>query len=182
MCKISVCSTSARSRSGSLYEDPFGPLVSGSCRTTCTRSLYQGPLDRLCQDPARPLVQDLCIGILLDHCIRIRLDNLCKICLRICVRILWTTCIRILQEHLACYEDTCARSLYQDPVLCLRISVLGSTFGPLASRYCKRANSARLPRKLKIRSSKTSVLCETSSKTKAPDFQNERFVRDFLEN
>ena len=53
LCKISV--------SGSLYEDHFGPLVSGSCRTTCTRSLYQDPLDRLCWDPLGPLVQDLCM-------------------------------------------------------------------------------------------------------------------------
>ena len=60
--------------------------------------------------------------------------------------------------------------------------MLGSTFGPCGSRYCKRANSARLPLKLKIRSSKTSVLCETSSKTEDPELQNERFVRDFLEN
>ena len=59
--------------------------------------------------------------------------------------------------------------------------MLGSTFGPYGLRYCKRANSARLPLKLKIRSSKTSVLCETSSKTEDPELQNERFVRDFFE-
>ena len=122
----SVCSTSARSRSGSLYEDPFGPLVSGSCRTTCTRSLYQGPLDRLCQDPVRPLVQDLCIGILLDHCIRIRLDNLCKICLRISV---WgsfvsgscrSTCTRsLLWGHLCKISVSGSCTLAQD--LCVRI-------------------------------------------------------------
>ena len=53
--------------------------MSGSCGTTCARSLY---VVALVQD----LAQDLC------------------------VRILWTTCIRI------CYEDTCARSLYQDLV------------------------------------------------------------------
>ena len=197
--------------SGSLYEDTFGPLVSGSCRTTCTRSLYQGPLDRLCQDPLGPLVQDLCIrillnhciGILLDHCIRILLDNLCKICVSgsLCEcedpldHLYQDPAVALVQDP--CYQDTCARSLYQDPVgsllsgscrttsarslsqdLCVRIQFWATCI----TRYCKRANSARLPRKLKIRTSKTSVLCETSSKTEDPDFQNERFVRDFLEN
>ena len=63
LCKISV--------SGSLCEWSFGPLVSGSYRTTCTRSPIRMLSDRLCQDPLGPLVQDLCIKILWD--------NLCKI-------------------------------------------------------------------------------------------------------
>ena len=177
-------------------------LVQDLAQDLCMRIV----LDHLYQDPVGPLVQDLCIRVLWTACVRTLYDHLCKIsvsgsCWTTVSGSGWTTCARSVLgslcedplDHLyqdpagalvqdPCYEDTCARSLYQDPVLCLRISVLGSTFGPLASRYCKRANSARLPRKLKIRSCKTSVLCETSSKTKAPDFQNERFVRDFLEN
>ena len=144
----------------------FGPLVLGSCRTTCARSLYvalmqdlaqdlcmrillehlyqnpvgplvqdlyQGPLDRLYQDLVRPLVQDLCISR--SGWTTVSGSG-------------WTTCARSVLgslyedplDHLHqdpaaalvddCYEDTCARSLYQDPLLCLRISVLGSTFGP----------------------------------------------------
>ena len=96
----------------SLYQDPCGPLVSGSCSSTCARTLSQDPI----QDPVRPFVQDLSSRI------------------------------------------------------------------PLASESCKRANYARRPRKLKIRTSKTSVFCETSSKTEDPDLQNERFLRDFHEN
>ena len=42
--------------------------------------------------------------------------------------------------------------------------------------------SSKIMGKLKIRTSKTSVLCETSSKTKDPNFQNECFLRDFHEN
>ena len=94
----------------------FRPLLRGSCKTTCARSLYQGPLGRLCQDPVRPLVQDLCIGILLDHCIRIRLDNLCKICLRISV---WgsfgplvSLCSRFLVDHLYHPWGALAQDLY----------------------------------------------------------------------
>ena len=45
--------------SGSLCEDPFGPLVSGSCRTTGARSLYQDFFGPLYQDtfqvPVRPV-------------------------------------------------------------------------------------------------------------------------------
>ena len=55
LCKISV---------SSLYKDPFGPLVSGSYRTTCTRSRIRMLSDCLCQEPLGPLVQDLCIRIL----------------------------------------------------------------------------------------------------------------------
>ena len=62
---------------------------------------------------------------------------------------------------------TCARSLYQDPV------------GPFASGSCKRANSARLPEDLDFQKE---CLIETSSDTEDPDFQNERFMRDFPEN
>ena len=77
---------------GQLYQDPvgqlvqdlcfrisvwgsFGPLVSGSCRSTCTRSLLwghlckisvSGLLDHLYQGPVGPLLQDLCMRILLN--------------------------------------------------------------------------------------------------------------------
>ena len=126
----------------------FRPLLRGSCKTTCARSLYQGPL---------------------DHCVRTLYDHLCKISVSgscwttvsgsgwtTCARsvlgslcedpldhlylsvqdFLWTTCI-ILEEHLrkisisgsfrpllrgSC-KTTCARSLFQDPY----------PFGPLIS-------------------------------------------------
>ena len=79
LCKISVCSnTSARSRSGSLYEDPLGHciriLLDNLCKICLSGSLCEDPLDHLYQDPAGALEQD------------------------------------------PCYEDTCARSLYQDLV------------------------------------------------------------------
>ena len=139
--------------SGSLYEDTFGPLVSGSCRTTCTRSLYQGPLDRLCQDPLGPLVQDLCIRILLnhcivillDHCIRILLDNLCKICVSgsLCEcedpldHLYQDPPVALVQDP--CYQDTCARSLYQDPV------------GSLLSGSCRTTSARSLSQDLCVR-------------------------------
>ena len=37
--------------------------VSGSCGTTCARSLCEDPLDHLYQDPVGALVQDLCSKI-----------------------------------------------------------------------------------------------------------------------
>ena len=206
----------------------FRPLLRGSCKTTCARSLYEDPVRPLVQDlcfrililldhlsescsstSARSLSQDLCMRIILDHlyqdlvgplvqdlCIRILLDKLYQdpvgpLVQDLCIRVLWTACVRTLYDHLCkisvsgscwttvsgsgwttcarsvlgslcedpldhlhqdpagalvqdpCYEDTCARSLYQDPVgsplsgscrpvgpllqdLCLRISVLGS--------------------------------------------------------
>ena len=152
---------------GPLYQDPigalvqdlcfrisvwgsFGPLVSGSCRTTCTRSLYQDTCARsLYQDPvgsllsgscrttsARSLSQDLCVRILLGH-------------------------------------------LHQDLV---NEQILRDFLEKWRTGLPKGASYARLPRKLKIRSSKTSVLCETSPKTENPELQNERLMRDFLEN
>ena len=46
----------------------------------------------------------------------------------------------------------------------------------------KRAFRTRLPPKVTRQVSKTSVSCETSSKSHASSLQNERFVRDFLKN
>ena len=45
----------------------------------------------------------------------------------------------------------------------------------------KRNFSARLPSKLKLWSSKTKLLCETSFKNEALKLENEAFVRDFLQ-
>ena len=190
----------ARSVLGSLYEDPFGPLVSESCSRTCARSLLQAPFDYLylsVQDflwttciileehlrkisisgSFRPLLRGSCKTTCarslyqgpLDHCVRTLYDHLCKISVSgscwttvsgsgwtTCARsvlgslcedpldhlylsvqdFLWTTCI-ILEEHLrkisisgsfrpllrgSC-KTTCARSLFQDPY----------PFGPLIS-------------------------------------------------
>ena len=46
----------------------------------------------------------------------------------------------------------------------------------------RRAFRKRLPPKVTRQVSKTSVSCETSSKSHASSLQNERFVRDFLKN
>ena len=45
----------------------------------------------------------------------------------------------------------------------------------------KRSFCARLPSKMKFRSSKTKLLCETSSKNEALKLKNEAFARDFLQ-
>ena len=44
----------------------------------------------------------------------------------------------------------------------------------------KRSNSARLPSKTKLWSSKTKLLCETSFKNESLKIKNEAFLRDFL--
>ena len=131
LCKISV--------SGSLCKWSFGSLVSGSYRTTYTRSPIRMLSDRLCQDPLGPLVQDLCIKILWDNLCKISVSgSLCEDLLDhlyqdpvgalvqdLCSRIFWPTVS-------GSYRRICARSLYQDPVgqlvqdLCCRISVWGS--------------------------------------------------------
>ena len=46
----------------------------------------------------------------------------------------------------------------------------------------KRSNSARLPSKMKLWSSKTKLFCETSFKKEAVKLKNEAFLRDFLQN
>ena len=90
----------------------FRPLLRGSCKTTCARSLYE--------DPVRPLVQNLCFRILIlldrlsgfcsstsarslsqDLCMRIILDHLYQdfvgpLVQDLCIRILWTACAGIL--------------------------------------------------------------------------------------
>ena len=45
----------------------------------------------------------------------------------------------------------------------------------------KRSISARLPSKMKLWSSKTKLLCETSFKNEALKIKNEAFLRDFLQ-
>ena len=46
----------------------------------------------------------------------------------------------------------------------------------------KRSNSARLPSKMKLWSSKAKLFCETSFKNVALQLKNETFLRDFLQN
>ena len=46
----------------------------------------------------------------------------------------------------------------------------------------KRSNSAGLPSKMKLWSSKTKLFCETSFKNVALQLKNEAFLRDFLQN
>ena len=49
-------------------------------------------------------------------------------------------------------------------------------------KFAKQAFRTRLPPKLTRQVSKTSVSCETSSKSHTSSLQNERFVQDFLKN
>ena len=89
LCKISVCSsTSARSRSGSLHEDPLGHciriLLDNLCKICVSGSLCENPLDHLYQDPAGALVQDPCCE---------------DTCARSLYQAFWTTCIRVLWDH-----------------------------------------------------------------------------------
>ena len=49
-----------------------------------------------------------------------------------------------------------------------------------SNKLPKRAFRARLPQLFKQQASKTSISCEASTTFQATSFQNERFVRDFL--
>ena len=119
-----------------LYQDLVGPLVQ----------------DLWCRDPVGPLVQDVCIRILSTACVGILWDHLCKI--SVCSSTSARSCSGSLcgdpLDHLyqdpagalvqdPCYEDTCARSPYQDLVgsllsgSCRTTSArsLSDPFGPL---------------------------------------------------
>ena len=105
---------------GSLYQDPFGPLVSGSCSSTCARSLSEDLCMRtlsehLYQDfCARPLSQDPCVKTLVDHLYQDPVGPLVPgSCRTTCARSLYqdpnlyqdpfefrSTCIRVLSDHL----------------------------------------------------------------------------------
>ena len=113
MCKISVCSsTSARSRSGSLYEDPLGHciriLLDNLCKICVSGSLCEDRLDHLYQDPAGAFIQDPCyedtcarsVSGLLDHLYQGPMGPL-----------LQDLCMRILLNDL--YQDP-LQSLVQD--------------------------------------------------------------------
>ena len=194
MCRISVCGSLvhftcipirilSQDTVGALVHDLcsriFWPTLSGSYKTTCARSLYQDPLGPLlsgsCRTTsARSLSQDLCVRVLLNHlhlCLRILLNHLyqdplgprIKILLdRLCqdplgplvqdlsMRILLDHCIGILLDH-------CLRILWDN--FC-KIFVSGSLCeDPLAQAQDR------------IRTSTTSVFCETSSKTANPELQ-----------
>ena len=120
---------------GSLHQDPFGALVSGSCRTSCARSLCQDLCIGSFVDILKPLVHDTCLrasasGSIRSTCIRILEGLLCKISVSGSLRILWKPdlCIGILWDHL---WISCARSLCQD--LCIRIVRIRILFGALVS-------------------------------------------------
>ena len=187
---------------GSLCERSFGPLVSGSYRTTCTRSCIKMLSDRLCQDPLGPLVQDFCIRILWDNLCKISVSgSLCEdplghlhqdpvgaLVQDLCSRIFWPTVS-------GSYRCTCARSLYQDPV------------GPLVSGSCYRILWEHLY-KISLLSGSYKTTCArslyqdpvgpllsgsrraTSARSLSQDLWdhlhqdlvNEQILRDFLEN
>ena len=88
------------------------PLLRGSCKTTCAKSLYEDPVRQLVQDlcfrililldhlsgscsstSARSLSQDLCMRIILDHLYQ---DLVGPLVQDLCIRILWTACVGIL--------------------------------------------------------------------------------------
>ena len=135
LCKISL--------SGSLHQDPVGPLVkisvcgslvqdlsvmmsaSGSCRTSCTRSLYE---DLLCKVSVSRSPQ---------------LDYLCRI----------SVCGSLVQDLSGMMSASgssrisCARSLHGD--LLYKISLSGclhqDSVGPLAQDLCMKSEIATLP-------------------------------------
>ena len=135
LCKISL--------SGSLHQDPVGPLVkisgcgslvqdlsvmmsaSGSCRTSCTRSLYE---DLLCKVSVSRSPQ---------------LEYLCRI----------SVCGSLVQDLSGMMSASgssrisCARSLYGD-LLC-KISLSGclhqDSVGPLVQDLCMKSEIATLP-------------------------------------
>ena len=146
LCKISVC--------GSLVQDLSARMsASGSCRTTCARSLYEGLLSKISlagclhQDPVGPLVQVLCMwsscarSLCHGLCTRILYDHLCK-----------TTCARFLCAYLLC-KISLSGSLHQNPVgplvqdLCMR--VLMSASGSCRTS-CARSLSADLLSKISL--------------------------------
>ena len=104
---------------GPLYENPLGPLVSGSSITTFARSLYQ--------DPFQPLVQnvfcDLCMRILLDH---LHQNLVAPLVQDLCFRFFLITCISLfrisfgplvssLEEHSRVYFRILFDHFYDDP-------------------------------------------------------------------
>ena len=100
--------------------------ASGSCRTTCARSLYADLLCEIClsgclhQDPVGQFVQDLCMRIFVQDLF-----------------------FRISAPR-SCSRTTCARSLYAD--LLRKISLSGcrqqDPVGPLAQDPCTRISCA----------------------------------------
>ena len=98
------------------------------------------PLDHLHLDPVGALVQDLSA-----HCIRILQDNLCKICVSgsLCEcedpldHLHQDPAVALVQDP--CYQDTCARSLYQDSV------------GSLLSGSCTTTSARSLSQDLCVR-------------------------------
>ena len=120
------------SLSGSLHQDPVGPLVqdlwlrifaSRSCRTSCAKSLYADLLCKMSmsrsslQNPVGLLVQDLCMRLSSAYlCVRISASGSCM--------------------------TTCERYLYAD-LLC-KISLSGCLqLGPLVQDFCTRISCAR---------------------------------------
>ena len=171
----------------SLYQDPVGSLLSGSCRTTSARSLSQDlcvrihfwavdvaglPSSTRCPDLVDVIVLD--VGWASSAGPPIHLDDILS-------QVVWPAKGSLPVDTLlvGALSSFAVWDLHQDIV---NEQILRDFLENWRSGAPKRAFCARLPRKLKIRTSKKSVLLETSSKTEAPDFQNERFVRDFLEN
>ena len=122
--------------------------ASGSCRTSCARSLYEDLLSRISlscclhQDPVGPLAQDLCLRISCarslchDVCIRILWDLLCKI--SVCGSLVQV--LSVMMSASGSCRTSCARSLSAD-LLC-KISLSGSLHqnpvGPLVQDLCMR--------------------------------------------
>ena len=138
--------------------------ASGSCRTSCARSLY---VDLLCKISLPRSLHHLCMmtscprSLCQDLCIRILQDLFCKI--SVCGSLVQdlsvmmstsgscrTSCARSLYEDLLC-KISLSRSLHQDPVgplvqdLCVMITASGScrTVGPLVQDLCMRISCPR---------------------------------------
>ena len=116
LCKISVC--------GPLVQDLSVRMsASGSCMTTCARSLYADLLSKISlsgslrQDPVEPLVQDLCMRIVQELFCRISAPRSCSG--TTCTRSLYADLLRkifavgaLVQDR--CMRISCARCLCQD--------------------------------------------------------------------
>ena len=147
------------------------------CKISVSGSLCEDPLDHLYQDP----VTGYCVGTLVqDLCSRMFCPTVSGSYKATCTRSLYQDPVGPLLSG-SC-RTTSARSLSQD--LCVRVlldhlhqdlvneQILRDLLENYRPGLPKGASYARLPRKLKVWSSKTSVLYETSSKTEDPELQN----------
>ena len=142
LCKISVC--------GSLAQDLCARIfASGSCRTSCARSLYEDLLRKVlkissaesCRSTcARPVYEDLLCKMSVSRSPKILQEHLSKI--SVCGSLVQDLSVMMFATR-SC-RTTCARSLYAD-LLC-KISLSGCVHqdpvGPLVRDLCMKISCA----------------------------------------